>query len=620
MKKNIWITIIVIAAVVVFFLYERASGLFNAQLEAPNPPAVVKAVPENWLAAQQKRRAEIAAHLRKHEEDYDHFANFPVSKTDGIPLIILKLLPKVAPEFWGDEENFLSVMGLFHDERLKGYPFPRGIGFTGLGRKDEMGAIDYASFTCGGCHIGRVRHEDGSFEYLDGGVNSAFNVIGYRWRIVNTLNKIYGDETDADKKKQLVIKSFLDALETTHNNDPHYFYNNYTHYDNTRGIRYFDADYEAQQIALFKETADKTIPTFVDHQEKVYEGWKIIAKKFYPNIEDRIALGFAGMEDAIGFNAATAYMGLKDSKLTSLFAGLALPRSHGVTDIMVVWDQDSRNPRWNEDETNLINGGGQWNGHIPLPMYKNLAAQVTLGFNNVDPTVSAHSEKLLDKLPPAIYPYDVDIALAKKGQQLFADNCASCHQPNNGKVYRNIGTDMGRAIVAGTVITVGAQLSFASDKNCSPTTTVEMYGKPAQPCAEYRGVSLKDKSKFVMTPPKVHNGYNALPLTGLWAQAPYLHNGSVPTLYHLLVPSERPTVFMKSRLDYDKEKVGFSWDASIQLPTDEGEAYIYDTASSPSISNKGHDKDITMDGVTYKLNWSDDKESAMALIEYLKTL
>jgi hypothetical protein len=620
MKKNIGKIIAIIIVVSGFFLYGKASGLFESRLAAPNTPAYVKPVPDDWELAQQQRRAEIKSHISKHAEDYDHFANFPVSQTDGIPLIVLKLLPKVAPEFWGDEDNFLSVMGLFNDERLQGYPFPRGIGFTGLVRKDTHSAIDYASFTCGGCHIGRTRLPDGSFDYQDGGVNSAFNVIGYRWRIVNTLNKLYGNETDPDKKKKLVIDAFLEALNYTHANNPTYFYNNFYHIDKTRGDRHFDSDYEAKQVALFKETAQTTIATFIDHQEKVYDGWKFISKKFYPNIEDTIALGFPGMEDAIGFNAASAYAGLKDNKLTSLFAGLALPQSHGVTDIMVVWDQDSRNPRWNEDETRLINGGGQWNGHIPLPIYKNIAAQITLGFDNVDITVSAHAENLLDKLPPAIYPFDVDTALAKKGQVLFEKNCATCHQPNNGKVYRNIDTDMGRAIIAGTIITVGAQSGFTTEDRCGPTTTVEMFGKPAQPCAEYRGVSMEGKSKFAMEAPKVHNGYNALPLTGLWAQAPYLHNGSVPTLYHMLIPSDRPDVFMKSRLDYDQEKVGFSWDQNIKLSTDINEAYLYDTTSSPSISNKGHDKDITLEGVTYKLNWNDDKESATALLEYLKTL
>src|SRR5439155_24742141 len=39
-------------------------------------------------------------------------------------------------------------------------------------------------------------------------------------------------------------------------------------------------------------------------------------------------------------------------------------------------------------------------------------------------------------------------------------------------------------------------------------------------------------------------GYAATPLTGVWANFPYLHNGSVPTLHHLLGPvSERPTIF-----------------------------------------------------------------------------
>jgi hypothetical protein len=77
-------------------------------------------------------------------------------------------------------------------------------------------------------------------------------------------------------------------------------------------------------------------------------------------------------------------------------------------------------------------------------------------------------------------------------------------------------------------------------------------------------------------------------------------------------------VFVKSRLDYDKKYVGFNW--QLETWTDKNEGYLYDTASSPAISNKGHDHDITINGATFKLDWSDDKEGAMALIEYLKTL
>ena len=615
MKKKIITTVIGVIFVAGFFAYAKVSGLFESRLSAPPGPAYVKPVPDDWQAYQQAQNQAKAAHLEKYAEAYDRFANHSVSLTDGIPLIILKLLPELAPEFWGEKDNFLSAMGLFYDERFTGFPFPRGIGFSGLARKERMGNIDYASFTCGGCHIGRVRLEDNRYLYLDGGINSEFDVIGYRWRIVRTLNKVYAGETDRDKKNQLVLRAILAALEKVQTRDPSYFYNNYR-----TESRAFDAQYETEQIALFKQNAAKYVNTFIEHQEQVYNNWRLVAKANYSEIEERISKGFPGMEDAIGFNAIAASQGLKNSALTKPFAALPFPKLGAITDIMVIWEQDTRNPRWNDDQTNLINGGGQWNGHIPLPIYKNIAAQVTLGFDDTDISVSAFANDLIDQLPATVYPFEVDIELAKKGQSLFAENCADCHQPNNGRVYTNIGTDMGRALIAGTVITLGAQLGFTSDSNCSPETTIEMYGKQVQPCATYRGVSLKGKKKFAMTAPRAHKGYNALPLVGLWAQAPYLHTGGVPTLYHLLIPSERPDEFIKSRLDYDREKVGFSWDPSIPGTSVRKEGYLFKPASSSSIGNQGHDQDITMDGKTFKLNWENDREGAMALLEYLKTL
>lgn len=585
----------------------------KSEQEAPAPPAFIHDVPADWSAAQQERQAAIASHLLQHKAAYDRFANFPVSETDGIPFIVLKLFPVLAPELWGSRENFLDVIGLFNDERLPGYPAPRGIGFSGLSRKDAQGNIDYSSFTCGGCHIGRVRLDDGSIRYLDGGINSEFNVIGFRLRVVQTLAKIYHGETDPAKRAARVTDALLAALDKTHRQDPHYFYRNYVHED-----RKFDADYEQAQIDLFKQRAASVIPKFVHDAEQVYQGWGIIAKRRYPEIEQEIMHGYPGTEDAIAFNAANAYFSLGEKWYTKPFASLALPAHAGITDIMAVWDQDARNPRWNEDKTDLIDGGGQWNGHIPLPIYKNIAAQLTIGFDNIDVSVSAFAEQLLDKLPAPAYPYAVDVSLADKGKKLFADNCAACHQPNNGKVYRNIGTNPGRAEIAGLLITLGAQRSFT--QVCSPTLTVDMHGTPGRPCAEYKGVTLEGKKDLSMTSPYLHDGYNALPLIGIWAQGPYLHNGSVPTLYHMLVPAERPARFNKSRLDFDKVKVGFSWDVAAPAHSGGTEGYLWDTTSSPALGNSGHDKNIEDGGKTYKLDWSDDKAGAMAIIEYLKTL
>ena len=55
------------------------------------------------------------------------------------------------------------------------------------------------------------------------------------------------------------------------------------------------------------------------------------------------------------------------------------------------------------------------------------------------------------------------------------------------------------------------------------------------------------------------NGYKADMLRGIWAQAPYLHNGSVPTLGQLVCPSTRPQRFLRGNLYYDEALVGFEW-------------------------------------------------------------
>ena len=53
------------------------------------------------------------------------------------------------------------------------------------------------------------------------------------------------------------------------------------------------------------------------------------------------------------------------------------------------------------------------------------------------------------------------------------------------------------------------------------------------------------------------DGYANMPLDGVWLRAPYLHNGSVPTLRALLFPEERPAVFYRGYDVYDWQRVGF---------------------------------------------------------------
>jgi hypothetical protein len=94
-----------------------------------------------------------------------------------------------------------------------------------------------------------------------------------------------------------------------------------------------------------------------------------------------------------------------------------LPPTPGITDFMAVWEQEKRLARWSPDHTQLVDGGGQWNGNIPIPIFRNLAAELTLGLGaDTDIRIAAFSEDLLRDLPaPSILP--VDLALAKRARR-----------------------------------------------------------------------------------------------------------------------------------------------------------------------------------------------------------
>jgi len=102
--------------------------------------------------------------------------------------------------------------------------------------------------------------------------------------------------------------------------------------------------------------------------------------------------------------------------------------------------------------------------------------------------------------------------------------------------------------------------------------------------------------------PKNILAYRARPLDGIWATAPYLHNGSVPNLYELLKPgSERQTSFYVGNTNFDVKRVGFKNEK-------EDNTSLLDT-TIPSNSNLGHEYGVTLS----------NKEKSV-LIEFLKTL
>jgi hypothetical protein len=104
-------------------------------------------------------------------------------------------------------------------------------------------------------------------------------------------------------------------------------------------------------------------------------------------------------------------------------------------------------------------------------------------------------------------------------------------------------------------------------------------------------------------------GYYAPPLDGIWATAPFFHNGSVPTLDGVIDPSKRPAVWTSAFGDdgYDLDRVGWK-DTPGQGDDISLNGGVFDT-SEPGNSNQGHVYGAVL-----------SPEDQRAVLEYLKTL
>jgi hypothetical protein len=256
-------------------------------------------------------------------------------------------------------------------------------------------------------------------------------------------------------------------------------------------------------------------------------------------------------------------------------------------------------PAWwllKKKQTMYHTGGGDATSVRSLMQFMMHPLSLPADFAKHEPTFRDVRQYLLSIEAPE-YPFPVNKELAEKGERLFKVNCAKCHgtygedwtYPNKVIPLEEIGTDRKRYEAVGPAFTKAYNASwFAKEK-----AGWFLGGKPG-----------------VATP-----GYQAPPLDGVWATAPYFHNGSVPTLDGVLNSKVRPAVFTRSfqtgEADYDKEKVGWK----VREVSPPGPAVppferrkVYDT-SLPGRSNRGH---------TYGDGFTPDERRAV--VEYLKTL
>lgn len=196
---------------------------------------------------------------------------------------------------------------------------------------------------------------------------------------------------------------------------------------------------------------------------------------------------------------------------------------------------------------------------------------------------------------PPPFPGPIDPVKMRTGAAVYASRCAKCHGAYGEGAPRPLVSFPNALIEQSAMGTDSARWAMVDDDVLAQLQR-SAYGRHMES--------------------RRTGGYVAPILSGLWATAPYLHNGSVPTLWQLLNPKERPTRFLVGGHALDFTQVGIAgvpWtDDTWRNPA----GYVpwaipelYDTRA-PGLSNRGHERPSL--GLSDADKW--------ALIEYLKSL
>ncbi|MGF6125517.1 mono/diheme cytochrome c family protein [Pseudomonas frederiksbergensis] len=507
--------------------------------------------------------------------------------------------------------EYLARFGFLIDPAQKATPDNPGNLPVGFARHQNPGSQDpFLDITCAACHTGELRF-NGQAVRIDGG--SAQHVLP------SSVPTLRGGSFG-----QALVASLVST-----------YYNPWKFERFARNV--LGADYDARHQVL-REDFKKSLDIFVK------TAWNDTHRGLYPTEEG------PGRTDAFGRIANAS------------FGDAISPANYRVANAPVdypqLWDI------WTFDWV-------QWNGSAQQPMARNigeaLGVGATLSFFDADgqpltgdarypSSVRVRDlnliEETLQRLKPPAWPEDVlgsiDKPLAAQGRALFAENCASCHVPR----VNQVGSRAVQQLKLLPVAAIGTDPTAANniaDHRFDLTALqwdpvelgqldVQLHPKPTEPL-DLSKLSVAKGLAYVtafvenrayreakVTPAERPDldgfglpigvqelrAYKARPLAGVWATAPFLHNGSVPSIYQLLSPQdERATTFYKGTFEYDPKHLGYRTEAFAN-------GFVFDTRITGN-HNSGHEfrAGERGNGVIGRLLQPQER---WALLEYLKVL
>ncbi len=336
--------------------------------------------------------------------------------------------------------------------------------------------------------------------------------------------------------------------------------------------------------------------------------------------------------------------------LTQIINALAVRDQELPRNLFPVASPTSYPPLWLTPELEFV----QWNPIAASPILRNggqvlgvfgsTSIGADAGVKAFDSTVRVNElhqfEEWVSALKPPVWDEEImgpiDRDMAERGKALFAKNCSGCHNmapyrrtdpADNyfgktfieiGRIdYRKVGTDPAylQNLLTRTIATNATTAPLFDGAPMVPATA--FFGRIVAASLDkailasgftqeevvalhgYRFRTGEDGQPVPYLPPRVTD-IKASPLAGVWATGPYFHNGSVPTVYEVLSPSDRRDVFWTGGNQLDLDRLGYESDEAPGL-------FRFDT-SLPGNGNAGHDYGSVL-----------SHDERMDVIEYLKT-
>ncbi len=212
------------------------------------------------------------------------------------------------------------------------------------------------------------------------------------------------------------------------------------------------------------------------------------------------------------------------------------------------------------------------------------------------------------------FPGQININMAKSGEQLFLKNCKGCHGQ-----YDKAWSSTNASSLSYEKKLATTKVWYHIKSKTIDVNTDSYRSKGMNYFAnDLNRLKISKSIKTVVRPQK---GYIPPPLVGIWSRWPYFHNNSVPTLYDVLTPDYlRPPKYIavpaeSKTNDFDQIKNGYPSPDLIRAPYRNDPEYLFDTHIK-GLSNRGHTKMLLDEYGNEKFS----HQQKLELIEYLKTL